>query len=348
MDPLTLHIVAPGLLDRTRHWAQDYPRFPRFTGVEAITARSQRQRAPAIGVDATLCALFGLAAEPDRDLPLGALRRYGYSGDRDGSFWVCADPAHLSAGISQVFLRDSSSLNITPAEANELGGLIVAHFADMRWALEIASPAHWHLRLPAPVKIHTYPQRLVMGRAIEAYLPSGDEASSWRALLNEMQMLFHSADVNRARQSRGDAPINGLWISGAGVLPAAGAVETKVKTVWSDDPMVIGLSRLAGIEIRPTPLSFGVILASQRRGDHLVVLESMLAPAHYDNFFAWRDALGDLENAWFKPIYEAITTGALRQCNLYDCAGQRFSLDRVRRWRMWLGVKPLHAHVGAI
>jgi hypothetical protein len=340
-----LHILAPGLLDRARQWAADYGSFPRFAGIEAIMARSRRHALPAHGIDATLCSLFGLTAAADRDLPLASVRRCGFKGGhRDAGFWLCADPVHLSADLTKVFLRDSASLKITQAEANALASLFAAHFADKEWELEIGSPTHWHLRLPAAAKIRTHPLRAVMGKAIEAYLPVGEERLAWRVLLNEIQMLFHGAEINRERESRDDPPINGLWLSGAGVLPAASLLHTELTALWADDPLAIGLGRLAGIEVKPMPQSIGVIPTANDCGSHLVCLESMLAPASYDEFSAWSGVLGVLETAWFKPIYKEIATGELRQCHVYDCAGQQFSLNRARCWRVWHRRKPLHAY----
>jgi hypothetical protein len=184
-----------------------------------------------------------------------------------------------------------------------------------------------------------------MGRPIEAYLPTGEERLAWRALINEVQMPFHGAEINRERETRGDPTINGLWLSGAGILPTAGSMHTEVTTVWSNDPLAIGLGQLAGLEIKPTPQSLDIILAGSDCGRHLVVLESMLAPASYDDFPAWSGTLAALEDPWFKPIDRAVTMGELGQCYVYDCAGQRFSLNRACRWRVWCPKKPLHVYV---
>lgn len=342
-DATILHLLIPGLLDRVFQWTKDYGEVPRFSAIEAIMAKSQQRIFHAHGADATLCALFGLAAEQDHDLPFGAVRRYGYGGARDTGYWLCADPVHLSAGIAQVFLREGDTLDIRPSEANQLASLFSAHYAEKDWVLEVASPRHWHLRIPTPPQISTFPQRRIMGQPIEAYLPAGSQATLWRALLNEIQMLFHDAEINRDREQSGEIPINALWLSGAGTLPAAGSVHTNA-AVWTDDPLAIGLSRLANVENWPAPASLDVILRSRVCESHLVFLDTLLAPVSFDDLPAWGEALRGFETAWFWPIDRALKTGRLAQCHIYDCAGQKFSLGRVRRWSSWRRRKPLHAY----
>jgi len=344
MPKSVLHVLIPGLLDRAPQWSNDYRSFPRFAAIETIMAKSRPEIIQAYGVDATFCALFGLATGEDGDLPLGAVRRYGYGLDRDTGFWLCADPVHLSAGIAQVFLRDSDALNITQFDANQLGKLFTAHFAGQGWVLEVASPQHWHLRLPAAAAIKTFPQRRVMGKPIEAYLPLGTDAVCWRVALNEIQMLFHGAEINRDREQRGEAPINGLWLSGAGILPAAGSLHTDITAVWADDPVAVGLSQLANVETKPAPATLDSILHGGAGRSHLIFLGSLLAPASYDDLPAWSEALRELETAWFRPMAMALRTGRLAQCYIYDCAGRRFNVSRARRWLVWRRSKPLHMY----
>lgn len=341
---LELYVLVPGVLQRVARWAQDYGDLARFQGLETIMGRGNRHALPTSGVDATLCWLFGLVSGQDLDLPLAALRRHGFSAAGDTGFWLCADPVYLRADITHVFLTDGGSLNITSAEADDLAGLLRAHFADAGRLLEVASPACWHLRAPSAAAIKTRPLRDVIGGPIEERLPSGAQAGYWRAMMNEVQMLFHDADVNRQRQQRGAPVINGLWIWGAGELPASQALRSQMDALWSDDPVAAGLGRLADIDTRPRPRSLESMMASNPRGAHLVSLDALLAPAGFDDFAAWRERLQALESDWFEPMLERITTGAITACHIYDCAGQQFSFTRAHRCRRWRGLKPLQAY----
>jgi hypothetical protein len=343
----TLHVLVRGLLDSVSRWAKDYGGIPRYAGIEALLGKSSRHLFPAQGIEAMLCALFGLAATTYGDLPLGALRRYGFGDDADTGPWLCADPVYLRADVTRVFLQDSDSLNITRWEADRLAALISAHFVGEEWRLEVTAPAHWHLRLSAPTAIRTYPKRLVMGKTIEKYLPAGRDATHWRAILNEIQMLFHEAELNRNRAQRGEPPINGLWLSGAGVLPSAESLYTELITVWADDPVARGLSRLRGVEAQSARASLDSILSHGGRGPHLMCLEPLLAPASYDDLPTWSEILRGIDTQWFQPMEAAVKARRVAQVYIYDCAGQRFSLSRVRQWLAWRARKPLHKYTQA-
>jgi hypothetical protein len=344
MRARVLHVLAPGLLDRVGQWARQYGPLPRYQGIETILARAQRDLVPARGVDAALCEQFGLIAEAGRDLPLGAIRRFGYGGVRDAGLWACADPVELRADMATVYLQDGTSLNITEDEARQLARTFATHFAGEDWRLELASPTQWHLRLPAPASLMTHPQRATIGKPIAAYLPTGDQAPFWRARLNEIQMLFHGSEINRRREARGAPPISGLWIYGIGGLPPAELLRPRATTVWSNDPLAAGLGRLAGVDIMPQPPSLATILIHPGRGSHLVMLDDMIRPAAYDEFSSWGQELESLDSQWFKPAYHAIARSDLAQCYLYDCCGRRFNLNRVRYWGLWRRPRPLDVY----
>ncbi|MBA2491944.1 MAG: hypothetical protein ACR2KU_08110 [Gammaproteobacteria bacterium] len=346
MSDLRLHLLAPGLLDRALRWVMDFGPLPRFEGVEALLAKAEKFMAPANGVDACLCWVFGLAALNDLDLPLGALRRFGFGRDSDGAVWLCADPVNLKADVASVYLRDSGSLSITESEARGLGEIFATHFAGSGLALEITSRAYWHLRLPSTARITTHAQRQVMGRAVQACLPAGPDAARWRSFLNETQMLFYGCDLNRLRENRGKPIINGLWLAGPGPLPERERLSVSVDAVWSDDPLARGLARLADIDTKPAAASLDDMLSGAARGAHLVSLENLLPPARYDDFSAWCSEMTALEQAWFQPLTRAIRNGHVAGCDLYDCLGGRYRIDRARQWRIWRRSRSLDTFAG--
>ncbi len=346
--PLTLHVLLPGVAERADQWTRDYGSLPRVAALQAIFSKGTRRLLPVHGFEATLCWLFGLHFAANRDLPLGALRRLGFNTPPDTGFWLCADLVSLRADMAHVFLTDGAALNIRWDEAQHLAGLLTSHFADEGWILEIDSPVCWHLRLSSAELIQTYPQRAVMGKSITGYLPSGLHGRRWRGILNDIQMLFHGADVNVARQQCVAPLINGLWIYGAGELPSSAELRKGVDVVWSDDPVATGLSRLTGTPLNSVPQTLSTVIANNPCGIHLVSLESLLTPASYDDFGVWHERLDFLESTWFAPMLQALLAGKLAECHIYDCMGRRFSFTRANRWRIWRGIKPLHACLGVL
>lgn len=61
-------------------------------------------------------------------------------------------------------------------------------------------------------------------------------------------------------------------------------------------------------------------------------LEPLLAPARYDDLPTWSEILRGIDTEWFQPMEATLKARRVAQVYIYDCASQRFSLSRVRRW----------------
>jgi hypothetical protein len=284
-SPLTCHLLVPGLLGDVVHRWQDEQYFPRFEHLESLLARTRRRSAGGMDYEAQLCALFGLNAPDDVDLPLGALRRLGITNERDSNFFLCADPVYLRADIQQLYLFDSSQLNIQQQEAEVLVNLFNEYFNSEGLVLELSARDQWHLRLMRSQPIKTHSIRTVRGKDVNAYLPTGKHAMYWQRLLNEAQMLFHDVEPNQRRLTRRELPVNSLWLYGAGTLPKLNNMPWK--TVWANDPLAQGLAHLTGVASQPVPESLEALFSAGIEGPQLICLDSLAAPSSYDDFQAW-------------------------------------------------------------
>ena len=87
------------------------------------------------------------------------------------------------------------------------------------------------------------------GRDVE---PRGAAAARRAAtLLNEAQMVLHAHPVNEAREARGEPAVNSVWLWGAGRAPRS--KRTRWQSVSADDPVALGLARVAGARHRALP-----------------------------------------------------------------------------------------------
>jgi hypothetical protein len=50
-------------------------------------------------------------------------------------------------------------------------------------------------------------------------MPQGEEAMSWHAFMNEIQMFLFDHPINHERSKRGVLSANSIWFSGGGLLP---------------------------------------------------------------------------------------------------------------------------------
>ncbi len=342
---MNLHILIPGLLGRLVSRAKGVEQFPRFAAIETLLAGAHRSSSVAYSFDAQLCALFAMQAPPEGDLPLGAIRRYAMTKDADDYHYFCADPIHLQADIQQVLLLDASQLRIRIEEAQVLTDLFNHHFAAQGLFLAADAVDCWHLRLTGPEVLCNKTLRQVRGGDVSPHFPSGERARYWRGILNETQMLYHDAEPNRRRLANGELAINSLWLFGGGGLPQI--EKATWSGVWGDDPLIAGLSRLAAIESQPRPKGLESLLGMNLSGIHLVCLDDLAIASSYDDFPEWEREMQELQREWFEPLTTYLRAGDIRECALYDCAGQIFKFSGRDRWRFWRKSFPLYEYLSA-
>lgn len=308
-----------------------------------LLATSRCARAPAQAFETVLAGLFGWrGARP----PFAALRRRG---DRlpveEG--WLCADPVHLRLLQERMVLADSRSFALADDEATTLVAALNAHFAGH--AQFVAGAAdRWYLRLPeaGDGALEQPPLSAIAGRGLRRHLPENAAATRWRRLLLEAQMLLAAHALNRARSERGELPINSLWLWGDAPL-AASATAPAFATVASDSALARGLADLAGAATLALPAGADAWLATlpavatnpaTPSGRHLVVCESLLAPALYDDQAAWNDALAALDANWFAPLAAALAAGRLAGIDIVaptPFGVVQWSVTRSGRWQWW-------------
>ena len=170
----------------------------------------------------------------------------------------------------------------------------------------------------------------VIGRDISAYLPQGAGAAKWNRLLNEMQMLLHDHPVNQAREANGELPVNSLWLSGGGVLPAKLAVGPR--HIFANHVLVKGLAITANLSCSELPQNAEALLTpallNQTQADVVLVL----------------DSVDEAESKWFLPLLTALRRRKIRQLTLhFSVRDQTLSVNIRPRdlWKFWRRSRPL-------
>ena len=292
--------MVPGLLAA--------PPAPRRPALELLLARARVEHSDPESAESWLGRAFGL--EP---LPAGALTA-GAPG-----FWLRADPVHLRLLRERIVIVPVSGL--APAHAAALVDTLNRHFAG-RHEFRAPHPDRWAMS-SAPAAIDAPPARELAGADLAARLP----AAPWPALLNEIQMALHEHPANAGR----DLEVNGVWLWGAGELPRTAAAPWR--SVSAEDPLALGLARVARLAHRTPPAGAGEWLAElPADGRHLAVF----------------DALHEsLEADWFAPLLAALRGGRIGALTLHvPDAGCAFETVRSDLRRFWRRPRPLgdHAH----
>ncbi len=331
-----LHLVVPGLFG-PMPGLKELGLKPAAPVLERLLARADVAGAAGDSFESTLFDLFGLPREPDSDLPSAALSRLADGGERDDAFWLHADPVFLKPTADRLLLFDAQMLDIRPEDADELAALFNRHFSQDGWHLEALHPDRWYLRLPTAPALKTTPLADVIGRNIDPYLPSGAEAGHWRSVLNEIQMLFHSAAANRQREADHLLPVNGIWLSGGGALPDGG--KAGFSLVMADDALSQGLSRHSETACQALSLD-RLAQGCGGGGSCLVVYSPLQRTVLSADPQSWVSRLNELEQ-WAVALQRMLQKKELERLSLYPCNGQSFQIERRGLRRFWIPCSPV-------
>ncbi len=333
-----LTLFLPGLFGPSSA-AEPAPATP---ALETWLARSEPQTSAARGFEPILFSLFGAETPGEGDLPVAAVTRVLDMGVIDNGWWLRADPAHLHPQRDRLVLTDSQMLDVTQDEANRLVAEIMEHYKADGWLLKAARPGRWYLKPPRAPKMTTTPLAEVIGRDIHPYLPRGADGKAWHTVLNEMQILLHTAKVNEERERRDKLPINSLWFWGGGRLPKLKPVTWN--GLWSEEPLSLAFARLAQVPSHARPADFADWRRQAPHGECLVVLDDLRQPIEYGDHAAWSSAAAELERRWVAPLFAAVREGAIERALLLTDSSRQFLLTRrlARRW--WRRRRPLSTY----
>ncbi len=296
-----------------------------------LLARADQLPGGAEGDTERLFALFGIAPEAGRDLPVASVTRVADMGVIDRDWWIRADPVYLEPGRDSLVMH--AGLGLTPDETAQLAAELNESLSQDGWLLKAPRPERWYLKPPVAAAITTTPLAAANGRNVHPLLPQGADRKTWHTRLNELQILLHSSPVNAARAARGALPANSVWFWGGGHLPQAGAVRWS--QLWSDEPLTQGLARLAGVSSSPVPVNGAELHAQAAGGEYLLALELPTPILSQDDADAWQAALQTVIVNWLTPLLTAVHAGELTTLTLISDTGPLFLYRRSHRWRFW-------------
>lgn len=313
-DPHLLEAALPGL---------------RLPGLARLLGRGAPLKEPATDMETALCQALGIARQ--LDWPLAAVTYRADGGLPGNDFILRADPVHLAVMRDRVVCSADAAADISMADAMALAAALTAHFGDaMR--LEVRHPTRWYLRLPHRPHLVTASPSHSEGRTLDAILPRGDDAPTWRTRINEAQMVLHDHEVNRAREQHGSLPVNSVWLWGGGYLPPV-APGPCVLVAADDDALAHSLAPWTPAPCRCRPPRY---VPGALDAQSLVILDQLRLPAHTQDVLGWRMALAVLDADWFTPLAANLRHLPPAGLRLFDpTSGRGCHLDTRSAWRLW-------------
>ena len=317
----------------------------RLPALERLFARGLLQHGASCTLEAFLLTQFGVAEQ--QSVAPYTWRADG--GSQDASYWLRADPVYLQAQRSQLALVDGAMLDITAHEADALCSSLNQHFVSDNLRFFPAHPTRWYVALDRSPELQTEPLTQVAGQAVNDRLPRGAKGQRWNQILNEAQMLLHTHPVNEAREQRGQALINSLWLWGGGT--AQTLPPCSLHSIWADDALARGLAQSAQIAWHALPQQAETLLASAApKANHWVILDGLRRAAWYSDDDAWRSGLAQLETHWIAPLLQALNSGRISGLTLYALNEKNLltlHAKRAHRWYFWRRPRALAHYVSA-
>jgi len=259
-------------------------------------------------------ALFGVRRDSGQDLPVAAISRVADTGIIDNEWWIRADPVHLSPQRDGLVLHDRPGL--TPEESRQLAAELNESLAAEGWLLKAPHPERWYLKPANAPRLTTTTLGLAIGQNVHSLLPQGEDRQLWHTRLNELQILMHTSPVNAARESHGHLTANSVWFWGGGRLPQLEPATWSA--IYADDPVTIGLARLAGVPVHPPA---DISTSKPHTGRSLMVLSLHSG--------------GEAANQALQAVVTAVEQGHYRSLIVQRGAGETYRYLRWHRWRFW-------------
>jgi len=178
-----------------------------------------------------------------RALPSAALtRRLDAPRDCDG-VWMRADPIELIADLNAVWVRPAS----LPAIEGPVISALQEVFAGEGLDYQPTTPDRGYVRLDRVPSSAFIPPWLLAGLSLDHALPEGEDRNLWVRLITECQTVLHLA----GKDSAAPWPA-GLWLWGAGRLPAADSVRPRVSHLIGQGSELLALADWLKLSHSPT------------------------------------------------------------------------------------------------
>jgi hypothetical protein len=294
--------------DRLRGRIGDAPRLAR------LLARADRLPVAEPGRDAQLLRQVDLLP---RRLAPAAITRALDADDAGFGSWLRADPAHVRADLTRGrMLAVGADLELEADEVEALLKPLKPLFGDEGFPISAPVPSRWYLALPAEVQLPpmSHPDD-ALGDDLHEHLPPGDAGRRWRRLLNEAQVTLHNHPLNAERIAAGKLAVNSLWFWGGGALPDQVRLPA---ALYSDDPLLQGMARLAG----STQAPLRQLVDAAPAGAALVDLRSL------------RD-IAQLEAPWLPWALQQLAERRIDALQFDFADGGGFVYRPAHRWRVW-------------
>jgi hypothetical protein len=239
--PAPAHLLLPFAASADDYWPRAMQAIPAeqtrhvarlLQGMRPLAADDAGANALSPPHERALARLEGLAGGELQDglIPWAAWER-AQSGDSASSAqaWAWVTPCHWAMGREHATLTEPAALGLSEADSRALMAAMQVYFHEDGITLHYAAPQRWLAAGELFRGLPTASMDRALGRSVDPWLPASTQSSAsgasaagkkLRRLQNEMQMLMYTHPINEARSAQRQLPVNSIWFSGTGDLPA--------------------------------------------------------------------------------------------------------------------------------
>lgn len=339
---MNLHLFIPNIFWPDSSQTDIYQHL-KLPALEIILAKSDCSETGGEILESWLCKIFNVNKQQDWPIASILLQREENQIEAGENYWLRADPVHLRIENNHILLGDNQILNISLKEAISFADSINEFFSDDGITLLPLHSDRWYVKCDETPELRTFLLSQAVGKNINDLLPRGKEGVIWSNRINEIQMFLYEHPLNRARETRGELPLNSIWIWGGGIRPSE--AHASYTGTWSNHMLVHALAEMGKIMHHDLPENAGELLRhSKNSGEQLIILDSLQKYACYRDAYNWRNELIKMERDWFSPLLQALKKKQIQRLKLTtvnESSTRDFVLTPGRLWKFWAAVHPL-------
>lgn len=293
--------------------------------LEKLLARAAVQPLAVDTLEDWLAGQFGVTEHA-----LAALSLQADGMEARSSYWLRADPVSVEMQRERMVLR--TDISLAAEEAERLCQSLNRHFDADGLRFHAPHPLRWYVSVPDVPLLQTRHLSQVLGADMHANLPQGRDALHWHGVLNEIQMLLYTHEVNQAREQRGEAMVSGVWLWGGGFYPES--IQRPFAGIYTDSDLARAFAHAAGSQVLQQ-LNWG----SLQDGETLLIcFESLRNALHRADLQHWRSEMQRLEQTVFGPALQALSSGQIGLIKLdalIEGGSRRFVIKRADLLKFW-------------
>ena len=279
-----------------------------------------------------LAKRYGLPEASDSSPSLANAYMQQFDLRADEGTWFILQPAHFHVARDHLVLTDRRQLVLDDTESRALFAAAQALFEESGFTLWYGDAHHWFVRADAWSGLQTTTPDAASGHNIDIWLPKGPQERTWRRLHNEVQMTWHTHEVNMAREGRRQNTVNALWLWG-GAAPARQATPPASFSL----PGACHAFALAYQQTLDTDAIHQ--LPTTDASDMLIILDNLIAPALVEDWGDWLNQYRKLEQQVLSPMLEFLKAGKIDSLSLIvtDSTGlHEFTVSRNALRKFWM------------